>query len=135
MKILYTRVTRTLKGNEKQFELAGARAIGSIDKAVARFFVTRGIIASSEGTSLVVGSGGILSQKIFKFGGSETLFSTLVMRYVSEKSSVQKRYDFFLVILILSGSMSQRLGDTDNKSNVGFDFLYRDSFKCHLAKD
>ena len=31
--------------------------------------------------------------------------------------------------------MSQRLGDTDNKSNVGFDFLYRDSLKCHLAKD
>ena len=33
------------------------------------------------------GSGGILRQKIFKFGDSETLFSALVMRYVSEKST------------------------------------------------
>ena len=36
-----------------------------------------GIIASAEGTSLVVGSGGILRQKSFKFGGSETLFEYL----------------------------------------------------------
>ena len=33
------------------------------------------------------GSGGILPQKIFKFGGSEMLFSALVMRYVPEKST------------------------------------------------
>ena len=33
---------------------------------------------SAEGTS--GGSGGFLPQKIFKFGGSETLFSALVMR-------------------------------------------------------
>ena len=31
------------------------------------------------------GYGGIVPQKIFKFGGSETFFSVLVMRYVSEK--------------------------------------------------
>ena len=41
-----------------------------------------GIIGSAEGTNLV-GVSGILPQKIFKFGGSETLFSVLVMRYVS----------------------------------------------------
>ena len=44
-------------------------------------------IASTEGTRLVRGYGGIVPQKIFKFGGSETLFSVLVMRYVSEKST------------------------------------------------
>ena len=47
--------------------------------AIARFFVMGGergrIIAS-----LVGGAGGILPQKIFKFGGSEMLFSALVMR-------------------------------------------------------
>ena len=32
------------------------------------------------------GSGGILPPENFQFGGSETLFSALVMRYVSEKS-------------------------------------------------
>ena len=31
-------------------------------------------IASTEGTRLVRGYGGIVPQKIFKFGGSETLF-------------------------------------------------------------
>ena len=44
-------------------------------------------IASAEGNSLVGGSGGILPQKIFQFGGSETLFLALVTRYVSEKST------------------------------------------------
>ena len=46
-----------------------------------------GIITSAEGTSLEGGSGGILPYKIFKFGGSEMLFSALVMRNVSEKST------------------------------------------------
>ena len=35
---------------------------------------------SAEGTNLVGGSRGIFPQKIFKLGGSETLFSALVMR-------------------------------------------------------
>ena len=35
-------------------------------------------------------SAGILPQKIFKFGGYEMLFSALVMRYVSEKSTSSK---------------------------------------------
>ena len=62
-------------------------------RAVAGFFVTGGgggvggVIASAAGRSLVGGSGGILHQKIFKFEGSEPLFSALVMRYVSEKST------------------------------------------------
>ena len=47
-------------------------------------------MASAEGTSLVGGCGGILPQKIFKFGGSEMLFLALVMRYVSEKSTSSK---------------------------------------------
>ena len=52
----------------------------------ARFVVTRGIIASVEGTSLV---GGFGEKKIFKkLGGYETLFSARVMRYVSEKSTL-----------------------------------------------
>ena len=37
--------------------------------------------------SLVGGSAGNLPQEIFKFGGSRTLFSALVMRYGSEKST------------------------------------------------
>ena len=54
----------------------------ALPRAVARFFVTGGIIARAEGTSLVGGSGGRVSspRKIFKFGGSEMLFSALVMR-------------------------------------------------------
>ena len=51
-------------------------------RVVARVFVKGGIIASTEGTRLVRGYGGIVPQKIFKFGGSETFFSVLVMRYV-----------------------------------------------------
>ena len=54
----------------------------ALPRDVARFFVTRGIIARAEGTSLVGGS-----RKNFKFGGSEMQFSALVMRYVSEKST------------------------------------------------
>ena len=50
-----------------------------------------GIIASSEGTSLVGGCGGILPQKIFKFGGSEMLLSALVMRYGSKKSTLNMK--------------------------------------------
>ena len=59
-------------------------------RAVASFFVAGvgGIIASAEGTNLVGGSVGILPEKIFKFGGSETLFSALVMKYVSKKSTL-----------------------------------------------
>ena len=38
----------------------------SITQAVARFFVTRGIIARAEGTSLVGGSGGVLPLKNFQ---------------------------------------------------------------------
>ena len=47
----------------------------ALPRDVARFFVTRGIIARAEGTSLVGGS-----RKNFKFGGSEMQFSALVMR-------------------------------------------------------
>ena len=49
-----------------------------------------GIMANAGGTSLVEGVGGILPQTIFKFGGSETQFSALVMRYVSERSTASK---------------------------------------------
>ena len=38
--------------------------------------------ASAEGTNFVGGSGGILPQKGFKFGGSEALFSALAMKCV-----------------------------------------------------
>ena len=49
-------------------------------RAVASFFFgggggMGGNIASAEGTNFVGGSGGILPQKIFKFEGSEALFS------------------------------------------------------------
>ena len=44
-----------------------------------RFFVTAGSSASVEGTSLVGGSGSVLPLKSFKFGGSEMLFSALVI--------------------------------------------------------
>ena len=50
----------------------------TVDRAVARFYVTGSIIASAEGKSLVQGSGGILSQKIVKFVGSEGYFQHLL---------------------------------------------------------
>ena len=58
--------------------------VDTANRAVARFFVTGGggNIASAEGTSRVESSGDIFPQKIFKFGGSETLFSALVMRFL-----------------------------------------------------
>ena len=46
-------------------------------RAIARFFVTGGIR-------------GILPQKMFIFGGYEPLFSALIMRCVSEKSTLNK---------------------------------------------
>ena len=42
---------------------------------------------SAKGTSLVEGSGDILPQEMFRFGGYETLFSALIMKCVSEKST------------------------------------------------
>ena len=57
--------------------------VDTANRAVARFFVTGGgggHIARAEGTSRVESSGDIFPQKIFKFGGFETLFSALVMR-------------------------------------------------------
>ena len=39
-------------------------------------------MASVASTNFVGGSGGTLPQNIFKFGGSETLFSALVMKCV-----------------------------------------------------
>ena len=60
-------------------------------RAVARFFLTGGIFnASAEGSSLLGGSRGILLQENFKFGGSEMLFSSLIMKYVSEISTSNK---------------------------------------------
>ena len=49
------------------------------------------IITIVEGISLVAGSGGVVPEKIFKFGGSETLFSALVMRHISEKSTLNMK--------------------------------------------
>ena len=49
------------------------------------------IITIVEGMSLVAGSGGVVPEKIFKFGGSETLFSALVMRHISEKSTLNMK--------------------------------------------
>ena len=62
-------------------------------RAVAGFFCYGGegggggLIVTAEGKSLVGRSEGILPKKSFKFGGYETLFSALVMGYVSEKST------------------------------------------------
>ena len=59
-------------------------------RAVARFFVKvggGGGYRECRRHEPCRGSGGILPQKLFKFGGSEMLFSALVMRYVSEKST------------------------------------------------
>ena len=49
-----------------------------------------GIILSAKGMTIAGGSGGILPQKMFLFGGYETLFAALIMRYVSEKSTLNK---------------------------------------------
>ena len=50
-----------------------------------------GIITSAESTSLVGASSGPPppQKKNFKFGGSKTLFSALVTRYVSEKNHLE----------------------------------------------
>ena len=69
-------------------------------RAVARFYNGGGnIIWSAEGTSLVGGYGRILPQKIFKFEGSKTLFSALVMHlhervdgHKQKSSSICKHY-------------------------------------------
>ena len=57
--------------------------------AVARLFVTGGHYRECRRQEPCGGggwgSGGILPKNSLKFGGSETLFSTLVMKYVSEK--------------------------------------------------
>ena len=68
--------------------------IGRLSRAEARFLLMGGgggIIRSTEGTSLVGELECIIPQKIFKFGGSETLFSALVMRYVSEESTLNMK--------------------------------------------
>ena len=75
------------------------------------------MIANAEGTSLVRGSRGILPQKIFKFGGSETLFSALVMRYVSEKSTSNDENCKQLQITIIEITESK-----ENKSIHRLDF-------------
>lgn len=71
---------------------------GEVLRAAARFFVPGG---QGEGAlSRVRKAGGLQRglgvsspRKNFKFGGSETLFSALIMRYVSEKwKSLQLKY-------------------------------------------
>ena len=59
--------------------------VAIVVRAVARFFVTGGHYRECRRHKPCRGggSGGILPQKIFKFGGSEMLFSALV----SEKST------------------------------------------------
>ena len=52
---------------------------------------------------------GILPQKIFKFGGSETLFSALVMKYVSEKLTLNMKMANILQVTIIK--------ITDSKEN------------------
>ena len=64
-------------------------------RAIARFFLMGvggggDIITSAKGLSLLKGSGSILPQENFKFGGSKMLFSALVMRYVSQKLTSNK---------------------------------------------
>ena len=48
-----------------------------LTRVVARFFATGGIIASTKGTSLVVGSGGILPQKILNLEAPKRFFQPL----------------------------------------------------------
>ena len=52
---------------------------------------------------------GILPRKIFKFGGSETLFSALVMKYVSEKLTLNMKMANILQVTIIK--------ITDSKEN------------------
>ena len=60
----------------------------SILEAHSTVFSNRGRGGSVIVRSLVGGSGGILHQKMFKSGGSKILFSALVMRSVSKKSTL-----------------------------------------------
>ena len=66
---------------------------------------------SAEGTSVVGRPGGILPQKIFKFGGFKTLFSALVMRHVSEKSTSNHEIGKQLQVTIIKVTESK-----ENKS-------------------
>ena len=49
----------------------------ALPRAVGRFFVTGGIIASGEGTSLVGGSGGTLPQKFSNLEAPKCYFQHL----------------------------------------------------------
>ena len=75
-------------------------------------------VVSAEGTSLQEGWGYILPQKIFKFSGSEMLFSASVMRYFfrffrnQPRSSVYSRC--FLVLTTIY-TLATRPCDTGNK--------------------
>ena len=86
---------------------------GLTGRVIASFFCYRGggwgIIASAKGTSFVGGSVGILPRKIFKFGGSETLFSALVMKYVSKKLTLNMKMANILQVTIIK--------ITDSKEN------------------
>ena len=76
------RITNSSQGGETSRGASCLTSAGRVTRAVTRFFVKGGGHEPWCG-----GSGGLLSQKIVKFGGSETLFSALVVRYVSEKST------------------------------------------------
>ena len=51
---------------------------------------------------------GILPRKIFKFGGSETLFSALVMKYVSEKLTLNMKMANILQVTIIKITDSKK---------------------------
>ena len=68
-------------------------------RAVASFFVTRGHYCKCQRHKPCRGVWGILLQNIFRLGGSEMLFSALVMRYVSKKLT-SKRCEKCLQVLI-----------------------------------
>ena len=67
-------------------------------------------MAGAEGTNLV----GVLGQ--VKLGGSETLFSALVMRYVCEKSTKKKCYVKREVFSVLTSAYFR--GPVNLKHNV-----------------
>ena len=50
---------------------------------------------------------GILPRKIFKLGGSETLFSALVMKYVSEKLTLKMKMANILQVTIIKITASK----------------------------
>ena len=101
----------------------------ALPRAVTRFFVTRGIIARAEGTSLVGGSGGVLPQKNFQIWRlRNAIFSTcheICLRKIDLEDENGKQLQ--ITIIKITESKENRLdlsGSTGPGEAVALRFCY-----------